>query len=124
MLQGGAKQSAIVRLVSNVRVGREHGHQRVAVFVGEVNGGEGDGGGGIASDGFSENMRSGHARNFAADGGGLLGIGDDPAISWRENGREAVDGFAKQGVAAGDIEQLLGSADAAAGPEASAAASG
>src|ERR1700722_12499947 len=89
-----------------------------------MNGGQGDGRGGITADRLGQDVRSGDARNFAADGGGLFRIGDDPAIARRENGPEPGYGFAKQGIAAGDIEQLLGGAHAAAGPEASAAASG
>src|SRR5271154_5987856 len=91
------------------------------MLVGEMNRGEGDGCGRVASDRFGEYLRYGNTRELATNGGSLLGVGDDPAIALGEDGNEAGDGFAKHGVATGDIQELLGSAHTAARPEACAA---
>jgi hypothetical protein len=64
---------------------------------------------------------AGNFRKLLADGGDLLIVGDHPKIRGGKDGSEACGGFAKHGFVAGDVEELLGSTRAGAGPEASAA---
>ena len=90
----------------------------------EVNGGEADGCGGVAADGFGENVRRGNAAQFAADGGGLFDVSDGPEIARREKRSETRDCLAQHGFVAGDIQKLFGRARAAARPEACAASAG
>ena len=67
VLQRDAQQPAIGMHISDVRVGRKDGHERIAMCVGQVNRGESNGGGSVATDGFGENVSSGNAREFAAN---------------------------------------------------------
>src|ERR1700675_2461122 len=59
-----------------------------------------------------------------ADRGRLFDVGDRPDVVGANERAEASDGLLEHGVRADDIEELLGRAGAAAGPEARAAASG
>lgn len=119
-----AKYGAISCDVCDIGVGRKDCHQGVAMFVGEVNCGEGDGRGSVAAGGLDENVRSGDAGNLAACRSGLSGISYDPTMAFGKNRDEARDGFAQHGLTARNVQELLGRMSAAARPEACSAASG
>ena len=82
----GAHQLAIARGVGDVAVRRKHGHQRVAVLVREMNRGEADGCGGVASDRLGQNVRGGHAAQFARTAAACSTFVTDPDISRRNDG--------------------------------------
>src|ERR1700678_4175784 len=105
-------------------IGGKNGHKRVAVFVTQMNCGEGDCGGGVASDWFREDVSFCGARKLFANFSGLIFVGDDPKIGGTKKGRETRGGLLQHCFCADDIEKLLRRASAAAGPEAGAASSG
>src|SRR5438132_8785297 len=106
-------------------VRREDSHERVA-FGGaaDVNCSEGDGGGGVAADGFGENAFAGCGGQLFLERGGLLSVGDAPDAVRRNERTKARDSLLEHRLLADNIQKLFGCACAAAWPETRAAASG
>ena len=123
-LERGANDGAIFLRVFDEMVGGEDGHKGVALGgVADVNGSERDGDGGVAAEGFREDAFAGSGGDLLFDGDGLLEIGDGLDAVGRNEGAQAGDSLLEHGGGADDVEELLGSASAAARPEASATAS-
>ena len=120
-IQRGAHELAIACGVGDVTVRRQDGHQRVAVLVLQMNCRERNGRGGVATNRLGENVRGRNSAKLAPRRSSLFDIGDHPEIAQSENRFQARDGFAQHGLAAGDVQQLLGRARAAARPKTSAA---
>jgi hypothetical protein len=74
-------------------VGGKNGHERVAVFATQMNCGEADCGGGVASDRLGEYVRFRDAWKLFANLGGLVFVGDDPKICGTESWRQARGGL-------------------------------
>src|SRR6202030_4098485 len=82
-----------------------------------------DGCGSAATDRLGENVFTRGWWQVLANGCGLFGVGDGPDAFSRDKWLQAGYRLLQHGVSADDVEQLLGCAGAAAGPEASSAAS-
>src|ERR1700730_9956 len=108
-----------------MEIGGEHGHQRVAVLrMTNVYGSKGDGRSGAAPHWFGENVFAGRCGQVLANRCGLFRVGNGPDALSGDKWFQARHGLLQHGVRADDVEQLLGCASAAAGPEAGTAASG
>jgi hypothetical protein len=99
-------------------VGREHSHERVAMFVHQVNSSKPYGGRGVAARGLGKHVRRRKFAQLAFHGRGLLGIRNNPGVAWLEKRRKTRHRFAKHGLRPDNVEKLLRRAFAAARPEA------
>ena len=86
-------------------IGGQNGHQRIALRdVANVNGGEGDGGGSVASNGFGQNAFASCRRELFLDGGGLLGVRDGPDTIGGNKLAQSCDSLLEHGIFADDVQ--------------------
>ena len=122
--EGGAQVALVgARVVDDV-VGGEDGEDALRVARGDERGGERDGGRGVASDGFGDDVGAGEFGADFAHGFFLRGAGDDEGVFRGDNRADAVERLREHGFAADDGQQVFGAAFAALGPEALAFSSG
>ena len=94
-LKRGTNEIAISRGIGDVGVRRQHSHQRIAIFVRQMNGGESDGGRGVASDRFGQDVRRGNTAQLVAHCGGLFHVRYHPDIFLGNQRRETRGRFAQ-----------------------------
>ena len=116
-------------------VGGEDGQHSVGLPGGkrsaDVLGGQGDGGSGVASEGFQQQLRRRHARQLAAEQRAVVSVADHVDAPAGKEAREAPVGVLEQRLFPclsrswrGQWQELLGPVAAAQGPEAGAVAPG
>src|SRR5208282_2468898 len=123
-IESGAEDAAEAFGIGDEMIGGEDGHEGLRIVMDEVESGESDGRGGVASHGLGQDVGGGAAGDHFSHGAYLLGNGDRPEARIGNYGEQAFDGLLEHGGAADDIQELFGRAHAAARPEAGAAATG
>lgn len=123
-VEGVGEDALELLLLGDDVVGGENGHDACGGAGADEGGAEGDGGAGIAADGFGHDIFPWQEGQLTSDLGGLGGVGDDENVFGRDDGENAVDGLLEEGLVAEEADELLGGLFAADGPEAFAATAG
>ena len=118
----GADDFVIFVRLRDEMVSGQHSHQRIALCdMAHVKSSEGDRGGGVAADGLCQNAFPRSGRKLFFYGGSLLSVRNGPGVVGRDDRPQPSDGLLEHRVFPDDVQQLLGGAGAATGPEARAA---